>query len=398
MSEKETPSASPGMLSPLNINIFSRHKKLTLCMSNCRNIEVVLLYPPEPVPSKSPPLNPSSSLNSDFQETQNRNQEVNIRRLSELQFSMSAAATAQEHDDADLSPTSNTSRDDTPLSTPQGVFRFLDLPLQLRLKIYALLLPARTHTIVTQIPHNGYFYNTSTIPLHSATSFYPFGTSAPKPKPHSNLTTYKVLNRNFRTDFPDPSIYPHLLLINRQIKLEAEPVLYASPNVEWDFGICLEAVSPFFSDRSTIARQCVRYIKVAREIRDDAGSQSVDYGWEKFCTYISSSLLNLRTVDLTIWSSTRSTAGFPSSGAEGEKEVERKWKEWEFIRELMGIEGLRRAEVTWWGCQGEEKERGQGFDSSLARRMVGDKVVRERMVMEGVVKEGRVVLAGGTDV
>lgn len=77
--------------------------------------------------------------------------------------------------------------------------------------------------------------------------------------------------------------------------------------------------------------------------------------------------------------------------------MERKWKEWEFIRELMGIEGLRRAEVTWWGCQGEEKERGQGFDSSLARRMVGDKVVRERMVMEGVVKEGRVVLAGGTD-
>jgi hypothetical protein len=88
--------------------------------------------------------------------------------------------------------------------------------------------------------------------------------------------------------------------------------------------------------------------------------------------------------------------GLPSP--EGGEGMEKKWTQWEFIKGLMGNEGLKRAEVTWWGFHGEEKERGQGFDSWLARRMVGDSVVRERMAMEGVVKEGRVVLAGGADV
>ncbi|PMD48831.1 hypothetical protein L207DRAFT_17923 [Hyaloscypha variabilis F] len=400
----EHDSARP-MLSPLQINIFSQHKTLTLCMSNCKNIELVLLYPAEPDVPEWDSLNhfPSSKTDSlgILAPSQSQIENKDKRQDSEpkIEFSMLQEPTA------DHCPTS-LSRDTTPLSPSQqqGIFRFLDLPLELRLKIYTLLLPPRSHKITTQIPHNGFFYNTATIPLHSATSFYPFGTSAPKKPLSGNLTTYKVLNRNFRRDFPEPSIYPHVFRVCRQIKEEAEPVLYGGLNVEWDFGTSIEAVAPFFGDRSEVARQCVRYVKVAREIRDAGGMEGVDYSWEKFCTYINTELLSLRSVDLTIWSSSGSATGFPPSfpssendGGLGKGEEERKWREWVFIKKLVEVEGLRKARVTWWGFQGGEKgtqERGQGFDSWLARRMVGDQVVRERMVGEGVVREGVVVLSG----
>lgn len=38
-------------------------------------------------------------------------------------------------------------------------FPFLSLPFEIRLKICALVLPSRRHTIVTQYPHNGYYYS-----------------------------------------------------------------------------------------------------------------------------------------------------------------------------------------------------------------------------------------------
>jgi hypothetical protein len=81
----------------------------------------------------------------------------------------------------------------------------------------------------------------------------------------------------------------------------------------------------------------------------------------------------------------------------------RKWKEWEFTKKLLEKEGLRNAKVTWWDFQGSKwegdlegvRERGQGFDSWLARRMVQDKVVRERIIGEGAVREESIVLADG---
>jgi hypothetical protein len=314
---------------------------------------------------------------------------------------MSAATAAQGPDSADLSPTS--SSHDTIISPlrqeSQGIFRFFDLPLELRLKIYTLLLPPRSHTIATQIPPNGFFYNTSTIPLHFTSSFNPFGTSPPTNPNSQNQTTYRILNRNFRTDFPLPSLEVPILRVCRQVKEEAEPILYGNPKTEWDFGIYLEAVDPFFSDRSEAARSFVRHVKVAREIRVGNAIGIVDYAWEKFCKYVSANMRGLRTVELTIWASSGSTAEFPPLGGEGEgrKEMERLWREWGLVEGLMGVGELRRLRVTWWGFDGEGHERGQGqgFDSWLARRMVGDRVVRERMVSEGVVKEGVVVLAGG---
>ena len=171
--------------------------------------------------------------------------------------------------------------------------------------------------------------------------------------------------------------------------------------MEWDFGTCVEAVEPFFGDRSAAARGCVRHVKVAREIRDRGKER--DYGWERFCNFVCEELMGLKRVDVTVWSSSGRVDGFPGEGGdEGDgiglgKGSEERWREWEFVRRLLEVESLRLARVTCWGFQGGEnggEERGQGFDSWLARRMVGDQVVRERMLREGVVKEGTVVLNG----
>jgi hypothetical protein len=295
-----------------------------------------------------------------------------------------------------------------PLTTSQP-FRFQDLPLELRLKIYAYLLPARAHTIVTQIPHNGYFYNTATIPQHSAQSFYPFGRSPPK-----NLTTYKVLTDNFRSEFPAPSIHPEILRVSRALHEEAENVLYGSKGVTWDFGVHLEALVAFWGDRSKEARASVRGVRIAREIpveKDGDGIVSgVDARWRTVCGFLRDEMTGLRDLDLTIWSSSGSVAAFPSapqvsgepddeeSKVLAKKDDEKRWREWEWTKELLQMEALRNAKVTWWGFQSTKGVEGRtvGFDSWLAGRMVGDKLVRDRIVGQGDVIEGSIILPGRT--
>jgi hypothetical protein len=310
---------------------------------------------------------------------------------------------ADQEQAADLSLIPTASRETTTTtSTPSEIFRFLELPIELRLKIYAYLLPARTHTIVTQIPNNGYFYNTSTIPSHSAQSFYPFGRAPPK---SSKLTTYKILNTNFRAEFPALGIFPQILRVSKQVQAEAEPVLYGANGVLFDFGIYLEALSPFFRDRSERARNSVRSVRIAREIPevdnregDDAVSKGVDPRWESLCAFLKQELVGLRSLDLTMWSSSGSVASFPSSTGSSVQMVEdeemvkmlavERWREWEWTRDLLQLEALRKAKITWWGYQSIGGSEGEhSFDSWLARRMVGDRLVTDRMIREGVVVE-----------
>lgn len=139
-------------------------------------------------------------------------------------------------------------------------------------------------------------------------------------------------------------------------------MIYGDPETEWDFGVYLEDEDPFFGDMSEVARGLVRHVKVAREIRDSAAPVITGYAWEKFCKYIGIELSGLRTVDLTIWSSSGSTAGFPLLGEDGEgrKKMEREWREWSIVKELMEVGELRKARITWWGFDGEWQERGQG--------------------------------------
>lgn len=428
-------SGSP-LRHPLKINVFYQHRKgVRLCMSNCTSIEVAVLWPSNAdsdsdcLISDINPASLSTSLKKEVGRTK-----LKVEMDANMMF-------ADQEQNADLSPTESTltipSHDALTNTSQESTSRqkspFLSLPFELRLKIYSYILPSRHHTIATQIPHNGFFYNTSTIPIHSAQSFYPFGTSPPSNAQIEKLTTYKILSSNFRPNYPSPSIYPSILLTHKQIHAEAEPLFYSDKDTIFDFGTHLDACIAFWGNRSEVARRSVRNLRVAREVpawlgRDVYGNTQIDLGWTKFCNFIQKDLTGLRNLDLTLWSSTGSASSFPTSISQSnsnqnenveereekmkEQERNKKWREWDYTSSLLSTEGLREARVTWWGFNFENEsvvemqadgtgmrsawsESGKEFDSWVAGRMVGDVLVRDRMIRDGVVLEGVVVLRGG---
>ncbi|RDL42183.1 uncharacterized protein BP5553_02162 [Venustampulla echinocandica] len=294
-------------------------------------------------------------------------------------------------------------------------FRFLDLPIELRLKIYGYLLPPRTHTIITQIPCDGYYYNTTTVPAHAAQSFYPFGRSPPS---DGKPATYKILPPNFRSPACTPSIYPGILRTCKKIYYESEPALYGNKETVFDFGTHAEALIAFMADRSKTARACVKNVRIATEIPsiglDEDWQGTVTKGvsdkWLRLCDYLKSELTGLKDLDLTVWATDGSTPwnatlaqlGFQKPAEEDEtskmlrKEAEARWREWEWTKVLLEVEALRHTKITWWGSRSNIGEQGEtiAFDSWLAGRMAGDRLVRDRMVKEGVVVEGSVVVPG----
>lgn len=118
--------------------------------------------------------------------------------------------------------------------------------------------------------------------------------------------------------------------------------------------------------------------------------------------------MGLRELDLTIWTGSGSVAAFPAMqekeveeemGWEVEREVEamqlKRWRDWEWTCDLLKLESLKKAKITWWRFQGLEAEAGEvHFDAWLAGRMVADGIVKERLIKEGIVVEESVVLPG----
>lgn len=290
-------------------------------------------------------------------------------------------------------------------------FPFMSLPLELRLKIYEYLLPPRTHTIISQYPHNGYYFSPSSNINAFTQTLYPAqptaltSSSASLARQKENLTTYKILNANFRPDFPHVGIHPQILRTSRAVWAEATPVLYGGATV-FDFGVYIDAVEPFFRDRGE-GRRFVRSVRVAREIPAVPGGE--DALWERTCGYFRAELRALRTVDLTVW---REGGREVLPEAEGDADAEvseevrrkaveevtaRRWREWGYVEALTCAKALRRVKITHWGFPGEkggfaESELRGAFDGWLAKRMVADIMVKERMIMEGCVLEGVVVL------
>jgi hypothetical protein len=69
------------------------------------------------------------------------------------------------------------------------------------------------------------------------------------------------------------------------------------------------------------------------------------------------------------------------------------WRQWEWTRALLKVEALRHVKVTWWGFA-VSKTRAVKFDGWLGRRMVADKLVRDRMVYEGRIIEAVTLVPG----
>ncbi|TAQ87026.1 hypothetical protein B7494_g4650 [Chlorociboria aeruginascens] len=308
------------------------------------------------------------------------------------------AAVASSPDDSSTSSMSNIEQ---LVAGDLETFPFLSLPLELRLKIYSYLLPTSTHKIITQIPHNGYFYNTSTIPTLSAQSFYPFGRKSPK-----SLTTYKVLPQHRSGNTNGEGMNVEILRVSKQVNEEAEEVLYANKCTVWDFGIHLDAVQGFWGDRSIKARNWVKNIRVAREVSFDTVAKDED--WEHLCTYLKESMVGLRSVDLVVWSAGGSVSEFSATTSmihptgqiandeadelERKVEEERKWRALEWVQCLLEHEALRRTNITYWGFRGEKGESSY-FNHWIAKKMAGDGLVRGRMLREEIVSEASVVLA-----
>jgi hypothetical protein len=387
--------AAPGFWS-LNI-LYRQWSKPSFCTSNCRGIEVAVIYPSAQRPGQdlifsklqAELANPGADqgqMGVDLSPTDHSSHDTKTLPPTLASTSFTLTSAQDESEDAEIPKTE--------------IFTFFTLPLELRLKIYAYLLPARRHTIVTQIPCNGYFYNTSSIPAYSAQTFYPFGrTAASAANPHSNLTTYKVLNSNFRHEFPAPSIHVEILRTCKRVRVEAEPVLYGSPETGFDFGTYLEALPAFLGDRSALARQSIKTLRIAREIpaslEPTEWKEKVrDEKWEKTCAYISSSLPNLRTLDVVLWAKSGSLAGFPSSTSTStsilnppptngpptppyeddeddvqdlavlkarEAALRQKWREWEWTRELLQLPELKKTRITW--CGFNSRKVGHGADA-----------------------------------
>ena len=365
---------APEASQSVSLNIFWRYKKAGLCKTNCKSIEVTVLYPSSASPFWSQISSPDCGVDDSWG--------LQLKDPEPQGLDEALEHPTGEFMGADpgleVSPiASNTGEEDLSLTTTASdhvFFPFMSLPLELRLKIYAYLLPARHHNIITQLPNNGYYYTTCTIPSHAAQSFYALGTPS---SAQNKLTTYKVLSADPRASVPGPSIHPEILRVSRTVRAEAEPVLYGNAEAVWDFGIHLEALKAFWSDRSKGARAHVRNVRVAREVpgfeRGMVVKREANPRWVGLCDFVKSELLGLRTLDLTLWSPSRSTNSSPASNgvsggggglalpAEAGEEVvmlkveeARGWREWEWTRDLLQLDALRLARTTWWGLPESE--------------------------------------------
>ncbi|KAJ8061226.1 hypothetical protein OCU04_010298 [Sclerotinia nivalis] len=370
-------------LSMLSINVFYAQEDTNIkrCRSNCRSIEVDILYPSYPLDYNS----------SEHPSTDSESGEIMDGKYPCL--SPAGALTPFEHSSHEFSSSPITS------TSGKSYFPFLSLPTEIRLKIYLLLLPPRHHKITTQIPHNGYYFPPTCIPARAAQSFYPISPDNPE-----KLTTYKILSANSHIDFPNPSIHTRILSVCQQIQEEAEEVLYGNENSIWDFGMNIEAVNPFWRDRSQSARAWVRNLKVAREIPELKICAGIDVVWENLCEIITHKLSGLKCLDLTVWGGTGNKSfleNFDSSETtqsssldddEAQESMEnlrnrRNLHEWDYTRKLLAHDGLRSAKVTWWEFRA-------GAKTLMAKWMLENRLWTEDMIREGAVVQDVVIWNG----
>lgn len=201
-------------------------------------------------------------------------------------------------------------------------------------------------------------------------------------------------------------------------------MLYVGKGVEWDFGVHLEALRSFFDERSDVARRCVRNLRIAFElpvlaVLDDALPEAKGRKalvWDRMVEYVRKELTDLRHLELVLWSGDGSGAGFPTPPASSTTsssldrytrhipttKIEEQWRSWAWTKDLLAIPSMRETKITYWTAQERTKEEvsedsltgaiRKKFDSWIAGRMVGDFVMRGRMIEQEIMREDVVVL------
>jgi hypothetical protein len=315
--------------------------------TNCRNIEIPVLLPP----SASHPSRDGHHEKDDCADGGNDEDESAINNQHDIAMTGSRNSIAHNCGKPICSHVMESSGDEIVIEPDvrreakhekeKAGFKFLGLPIELRLKIYELLLPSRAHVIATQQPYNGAYYHS--IPARAARTLYerssaqpPYRSARPclaaacTPESGStgnlaaerkrSYTTYKLLTVNSHHNFPHASIDTALLRVNRQIHGEAEGVLYGSATT-FDFGTSVDAIIPFLSDRSMYARRCIKRIKVAKEMPAGlAMDQGIfikslverDSAWDEAMRVLATECAALRCLEIAVWCERRGVGPRPA--------------------------------------------------------------------------------------
>jgi len=149
-------------------------------------------------------------------------------------------------------------------------------------------------------------------------------------------TTYHLLQ--------NPSLHTSILLTSAKVHAEASEILYSS--YTFDFDTHVEAVVPFLSDLTPMARSYIRSIRLVKKALPY--EKEFDLAeWSNAISYIAENLTGLRSLYLGIVAGKPGPGGWdmvlPYTLMDLEYLMEMDGMEW--VEELMTIRGLQHLEV-----------------------------------------------------
>ncbi|KAF2148210.1 hypothetical protein K461DRAFT_271745 [Myriangium duriaei CBS 260.36] len=233
---------------------------------------------------------------------------------------------------------------------PISMSPFLRLPVEIRLHIYSYLLqPALTYDTPDDSLHN----------LDPATPTIHIRTQEPRAFCTLNTTLrHRFIVRDFRgraipTTFtlePRPGLHVSILATSKSIHAEAAAVLYGAN--AFDFSSCIEAIVPFFSLLSDATRARVRTLSIAK--RPQCYDKEFDRAeWEAAMEFVAGEM-KVQRLWLALMTGRPAANLYADLGpgivsnpyADGEWEVLLGVEGFEWLRHLLGIDGLKEIKLS----------------------------------------------------
>lgn len=286
---------------------------------------------------------------------------------------------------------------------------FLRLPAEIKLMIYNLLLVPPTEAVLpaSNAKHTAclsyYDYEPSETnkihgPILQIRILDPFlDPSALRPALHESSmrrrSAFAIRNhyrsRTMKTTYTlanNPGIHATILETCRQIHSEAAPVLYGS--YTWDFDTHVEAIMPFFTDLTPVARKNVRKVGIVKR----AIPYEREYDrceWDIATNFLAQNLPSLRRLELGVVAGRPGPDGWDDVPEWNKDElkvlVRRSWDSLEWVEQLgrIKVAGLGvRAIVEHCPPPGSER---MAFWVGLSKSIEGGfgEWLQELMVVNG---------------